>query len=158
MASTPRSCATKGPWPRSTRWLRICPGRTGGLDGRLDWEVESGLYYVGVAAMTALAGRAESGERRELLVHVERGIGRVSVRVDDPAPTLDPAQLRVALTDDAERLAALGGGLEVVEPHPAGGVASGRQSLALRAWLPDRLEPVVQSGAELRADAKLRAP
>jgi signal transduction histidine kinase len=136
--------------PRSVRL-------TGGLDGRLDYEIESGLYYVGAAAMTALAGRAESAELDELLVHVDRGIGRVSVCVDDSEPTLDPEQLRVALADDAERLAALGGDLEVVGPHPTDGVASERRGLALRAWLPDRLEPVVQSGAELRAGPELRA-
>ncbi len=30
---------------------------TGDLGGRLDWEIESGIYYVVAAAMNALAGR-----------------------------------------------------------------------------------------------------
>jgi signal transduction histidine kinase len=114
-----------------TRPVRL----TGGLRGRLDYEIESGVYYACAAAMAALAGWAGEGE---LHVHLERGGGRVSVRVDDPAPAASPDELRAALADDAERLAALGGELDVVGSDRAGG------PLTVRAWLPDRLEPVVE--------------
>jgi signal transduction histidine kinase len=110
---------------------------SGGLGGRLDWEIESGLYYVAAAAMNALAGRPGDGE---LLVHLERADGRVGVRIEDPAPTDTAEQLRSALADDAERLAALGGDLDMAVPGSAPG------AIALRAWLPDRVEPVVESG------------
>ena len=110
---------------------------SGGLGGRLDWEIESGLYYVAAAAMNALAGRPGDGE---LLVHLERADGRVGVRIEDPAPTDTAEQLRSALADDVERLAALGGDLDMAVPGSAPG------ALALRAWLPDRLDPVVESG------------
>jgi signal transduction histidine kinase len=120
---------------------------TGGLGGRLDWEIESGLYYVVAAAMNTLAGWAGDGE---LLVHLERGDGRVSVRIDDPAPSVTPEHLRNALADDVERLAALGGDLELTDP------GAGPDAIGLRAWLPDRLEPVVESSAERRVDAELR--
>jgi hypothetical protein len=68
------------------------------------------------------------------------------LRIEDPTPTGSPADLRVALADDAERLAALGGDLVLT----TGAADSG--SLELRVRLPDRLEPVVESsvGAELR--------
>jgi signal transduction histidine kinase len=116
---------------------------TGDLGGRLDYEIESGVYYVGAAALNALAGRPDGGE---VLVHLERADGRVTLRIEDPTPTGSPADLRVALADDAERLAALGGDLVLT----TGAADSG--SLELRVRLPDRLEPVVESsvGAELR--------
>jgi signal transduction histidine kinase len=115
---------------------------TGGLGGRLDWEIESGVYYVVAAAMNALAGRSGPGE---LLVHLERTDGRVSVRIEDPAPTVSPDDLRGALTTDTERLVALGG---VIDLTPDG---AGPGSVEIRVRLPDRLEPVVESsvGAEL---------
>ena len=115
---------------------------TGGLGGRLDWEIESGVYYVVAAAMNSLAGRSGPGE---LLVHLERTDGRVSVRIEDPAPTVSPDDLRGALTTDTERLVALGG---VIDLAPDG---AGPGSVEIRVRLPDRLEPVVESsvGAEL---------
>lgn len=117
---------------------------TGDLGGRLDWEIESGLYYVVVAAMNALAGRSGEGE---VVVHLERADGRVGVRIDDTTPTTSAELLRTALADDAERLAALGGKLDLTE-----GGATGARSVGIRAWMPDRLDPVVESsvGAELR--------
>lgn len=116
---------------------------TGGLGGRLDYEIESGVYYVGAAALNALGGRPGVGE---LLVHLDRADGRVTMRIEDPAGAGSPAELRAALADDAERLAALGGDLELTTAASAPG------SLELRVRLPDRLEPVVESsiGAELR--------
>jgi hypothetical protein len=116
---------------------------TGGLGGRLDWEIESGVYYVVAAAMNALAGRPGTGE---LLVHLARTDGRVTVRIEDPAPPGSPEDVRDALAEDAERLAALGGDLELATDAAVPG------SIELRVRLPDRLEPVVESsvGAELR--------
>ncbi len=121
---------------------------TGNLGGRLDWEIESGIYYVIAAAIGVLAGRADE---TELLVHLERADGRAIVRIDDPVPAGTVDQLRAGLVDDVERLAALGGDLELVVP-PAPSETAERM-IRLRAWLPDRLEPVVEAavGAELRA-------
>jgi hypothetical protein len=111
---------------------------TGSLGGRLDWEIESGLYYVAAAAMQALAaGSAE----RELVVDLGRADGRVTVHIDDPAPAVTVEYVRAALADDVERLVALGGDLDLAGPDGDAG------PLGLRAWLPDRLEPVVDSGA-----------
>jgi signal transduction histidine kinase len=120
--------------PRSVRL-------TGSLGGRLDWEIESGIYYVAAAAMTELAGRP--GED-ELVVHLERADGRVILSIDDATPGQPADRVRAGLAEDAERLAALGGDLELIGSDGA---------IGLRAWLPDRLEPVVEGsvGAELRA-------
>ncbi|GAA0920649.1 hypothetical protein [Pseudonocardia zijingensis] len=109
---------------------------TGDLGGRLDWEIESGAYFVVAAAMNALAGRPGPGE---VLVHFERADGRVGVRIEDPAPTTSPEDLRGALADDAERLAALGGVIDLDTGGSEGG------PLGLNVRLPDRLEPVVES-------------
>ena len=122
--------------PRSVRL-------SGDLGGRLDWEIESGIYYVIAAAMNQLAGRPAD---TELLVKFDRAEGRVQVRIDDPNPDPAAAQLRTGLANEVEQLAALGGDLELTGLDPPGG------PLTVRAWLPDRLEPVVESsvGAELR--------
>jgi signal transduction histidine kinase len=118
---------------------------TGDLGGRLDWEIESGIYYVIAAALGVLAGQPAEVE---LPVYFERADGRVQVRIADPVAQLSATQLRTQLAVEVERLAALGGDLELVAPE-AGAVGP----LEVRAWLPDRLEPVVESsvGAELRA-------
>jgi hypothetical protein len=73
-----------------------------------------------------------------VLVEVDRADGRVDVRIEDPAPTGAVDDLRGALADDAERLAALGGELEL-----GGGAAGGPVTVRVR--MPDRLEPVVES-------------
>ncbi len=121
---------------------------TGSLDGRLDWEIESGIYFVVAAAMGVLAGRFAAAE---LLVHLERADGRAVVRIDDPTPAVPAEQLRAGLALEMERLAALGGDLELTGLATADGQDGG--PIGLRAWLPDRLEPVVEGsvGAELRA-------
>ncbi|WP_219414394.1 histidine kinase [Pseudonocardia nigra] len=111
---------------------------TGGLDGRLAWEIESGLYYVAASAMHELAGRQAE---RELTVHLARADGRVSVLIDDPTPTVGVDDLRAALVEDAERLATLGGSL-VLRGAEGGAVDT---ALQLHAWLPDQLEPLVPS-------------
>jgi hypothetical protein len=105
---------------------------TGNLPGRLAWEVESGIYYLAASAMQQLAGQA--GERA-LRVHLTHADARLAVEIDDPTPSTSIAELRNGLAHDAERLAALGGDLEVSEDD-AGGAR-------LRAWLPEQLEPYV---------------
>lgn len=108
---------------------------TGVLAARLAWEVESGIYYLTTAAVTHLAGRPA---HTELHVRLEHQDGRLSVRIEDPE--LDPgsaAALRAQLAGDIERLAALGGAVEVTE-YAAG--------VTVLAWLPDRLEPLVGAG------------
>ena len=108
---------------------------TGDVTQRLAWEVESGIYYLAAAAVTHLARRPAP---TELHVRLEHRDGRLSVRVDDPE--LGPgsaAGLRTELAGDIERLAALGGDVEVTE------YAAGATVLA---WLPDRLEPLVGVG------------
>jgi signal transduction histidine kinase len=103
---------------------------SGRLAERLPWEIESGLYYAAASAISLLATR---GGRPPLEVHLDRHGDVVEVRVTDDDPD-DADELRAALADDVDRLAALGGALDLVD-H------GGR--LELRAWLPDRLRPVV---------------
>jgi signal transduction histidine kinase len=114
---------------------------TGRLGGRLDYEIESGVYYVVTAALGALASGPDDGE---LLVHLDHGDGHVTVRIEDPGATQVPEDLRVALADENERLAALGGDLTIT--------TTTAPAVELCVRLPDRLEPVVESsvGAELR--------
>lgn len=114
--------------PRSVR-LR------GALTGRLDWEVESGVYHVAAAALRHLgSGPAD----RELRAHLEHAEGRLRVRIEDPAPSAAAEELRAALAIDVERLAALGGELAI---------SSDASGLVLHAWLPDRVEPLVEAAA-----------
>jgi signal transduction histidine kinase len=105
---------------------------TGTLPNRLAWEVESGIYYLAASAVRKLADR---GGEQPLRVHLANEAGRLSVEIDDPAAVSTLPELREALAHDAERLAALGGVLDVFED------ADG--SLVLRASLPDQLEPSV---------------
>jgi hypothetical protein len=69
------------------------------------------------------------------------------VCIEDPAARVSPEDLRTALADDTERLAALGGDLVLSTD------AAAPSRVELRVRLPDRLAPVVESGvgAELRA-------
>ena len=114
---------------------------TGGLGGRLEREVEAGLYYVAAAALQQLATTTTAAR---LSLHLQHADGRVSVLVHDPAPTTGTTDLTTALSDDVERLAALGGAIEL-----RGASSRPRDPrdnpLELRAWLPDRLEPVVET-------------
>ena len=104
---------------------------TGTVEQRLAWEVESGVYYLAAAAMTHLGGPADT----ELHVHLEHRDGRLSVRVDDPELGAGAAAaLQAELAGDIERLAALGGDVEVAE-YAAG--------VTVVAWLPERLGPLV---------------
>jgi signal transduction histidine kinase len=118
---------------------------TGSLGERLSWELESGIYYVAASAVRALAGRPAEAA---LLVQLEHSGGRISLQVEDAAPPVPPERLGALLADDADRLAALGGRMDLQVTAPA---TEGEGSLVLRAWLPDRLEPVVvdTSGTEV---------
>jgi hypothetical protein len=105
---------------------------TGDAAQRLAWEVESGIYYLAAAAMTHLARRPAL---TELHVHLEHHDGRFAVRIEDPGLGAgSAAALRAELAGDVERLAALGGAVEITE-YAAG--------VTVSAWLPDRLEPLV---------------
>ena len=108
---------------------------SGRLAERLPWEIESGLYYAAASAISLLAAR---GGRTPLEVHLDRHGDTVVVRVTDDDPD-DAEEVRAALADDEDRLAALGGALDLLD-H------GGR--LQLRAWLPDRLRPVVLDGGD----------
>lgn len=109
---------------------------TGGLAGRLAWEIESGIYYIAASAMQELAGRPAE---RELVVFLEQADGRVSIAIEDATPTVAVEHLRTVLADDVERLAALGGDMELTGSGPDQG------PVGMRAWLPDRLEPLVDT-------------
>jgi hypothetical protein len=105
---------------------------SGSLSQRLAWEVESGIYYLAASAMHQLADqRAE----QPLRVHLEHTTGQLAVRIADPTPATATDDVLAALTVDVDRLAALGGDVEITEDGGGG--------IALRAWLPDQLEPSV---------------
>jgi signal transduction histidine kinase len=114
---------------------------TGDIDIRLAWEIESALYHVTAAALNVLAAE---GAAEEIRVHIRRGEGRVRVLVEDPSPSITVEDVRAALTDDVERLAALGGDLEFVQAEQVGPGESRRAALRLLAWLPDRLDALLQ--------------
>lgn len=101
----------------------------GGLLARLAWEIESGLYHPAAAAVTELAGQPSAQPLRVRFTH---GAGRLSVRIDDPAPGRTAAHVESGLRDEAERLAALGGDLTVTAADGA---------ITVAAWLPEQLGP-----------------
>jgi hypothetical protein len=129
--------------PRPVR-LRADPGP------RLAWELESGLYYLAASALRELAGRPAE---QELRLHLEQAPGRIGVVVEDPSPPVSAERLQVLLAEDADRLVALGGGLQVTATGGHGGDAApgtrpDRPAVVVRAWVPDRVEPVVESAVE----------
>jgi hypothetical protein len=76
-------------------------------------------------------------------VHLELAEGRLAVRIEDPAAAMAAREVLAALTGDVDRLAALGGDVEIAEDG-AGGIT-------LRAWLPDQIEPSVGDPVSRRA-------
>ncbi|MGY1593445.1 hypothetical protein ACI79D_15850 [Geodermatophilus sp. SYSU D00708] len=117
---------------------------------RLAWELESGLYYVAASALRTLAGRPAE---RELALGLEPAPGRICVVIEDPVPPVSAARLEALLADDADRLTALGGAVQVTETDEDDGdgssvAGSGNHPIVVRAWVPDRVEPVVESSVE----------
>ncbi|GAA4869682.1 hypothetical protein [Actinomycetospora straminea] len=106
----------------------------GRLPERLAWEVESGLYYVAAAALAHLAERAGEGPVEAVLTHEDGRLAVLVGAVDDGGEE-GVDELRAAVSEDADRLAALGGRLHVERDH-------GR--LRLVASVPDALEPVIE--------------
>ena len=104
----------------------------GDLDVRVAWEIESAVYQVTAAALDVLAAPPATAE---IQVRLTRGGGRVRVLVEDPTPAVTAEQVRTVLVDDIERLAALGGDVECT--------AGGGSELRLLAWLPDRLDALL---------------
>ena len=107
------------------------------------------MYFVTASALLVLAGRTAD---RGIEVRLDHAGGRVSVCIEDPSPPVTRERLGTLLSDDAERLGALGGDLEVLEEGAPSGlepVGVGDRSepgpILLRAWLPDRLEPIVEA-------------
>jgi signal transduction histidine kinase len=101
---------------------------------RLSWEVESGIYWLAASAMQQLAS---SAAEQPLRVHLEHTKGRLAVRVEDPVAAMAAGKVFAALADDVDRLAALGGDVEII--------SDGAGGITLRAWLPDQLEPSVEA-------------
>jgi signal transduction histidine kinase len=102
----------------------------GAPDRRYPWEVESGIYYFVAAAVHWLA--ETPGPPIE--VTLSESDRRLSVEIVDAHAELAEAELQAALANDLERLAALGGAVDL------GRTAS---SVVLRAYLPEQLEPIV---------------
>ena len=122
---------------------------SGDLGGRLDWEIECGVFC---AAATALRILSAQPSEQELLVAGDRADRQVAVRIVDPGPTVALHALQAGMAVEVERLAALGGGLTITGPGADEGGRAGR--FTLEAWLPDRLEPAV--AGHLDVDARQR--
>jgi len=114
---------------------------TGDLDVRVAWEIESAVYQVTAAALDVLAAQPVTAEIR---VRLTRGDGRVRVLVEDPAPPVTAEHVRTVLVDDTERLAVLGGDVECVD--------GGEPALRLLAWLPERLDTLLDAGTGSAAE------
>lgn len=104
----------------------------GSLERRLPWEVESGIYYLTASAMHRLADRAGPPVR----VTLSHADGRLVVEIVDPRPAVSTGDLHADLANDLERLAALGGAVDLGMDGP---------SIVLVASLPERLEPLVDA-------------
>lgn len=90
----------------------------GDLGRRSDWQVEAGFYHAVAAVLNLLAGKGTSADHA-----VVAEFGRddaLRARVIAASQQLSVSDLRVALTHDAERLAALGG---VMDYSETGGAA-----------------------------------
>jgi hypothetical protein len=105
---------------------------TGDLDVRVAWEIESAVYQVTAAALEVLAAQPATAD---IQVRLTRGDARIRVLVEDPSPPVTAEQVRAVLVDDIERLAALGGNVEWID--------DGEPALRLLAWLPDRLDALL---------------
>jgi hypothetical protein len=107
---------------------------TGAVPARIDPELGAALYHVTAAALQTLAPTAVE----PLTVQLSQGAGVLKGLLTGRARS-STAALRAALIVDIDRVAALGGGVEVgVEDF----------DVSLRVWLPDRLEPAAAAPAE----------
>ena len=100
---------------------------TGNLGGRLDWEIESGIYYVVAAAMGCWPGARPSTSCRCTWNAPRAGWSRGSRTRYRP---MSPSSCGPGWPTRCERLAALGGDLEMTGPDAPGpadaaGVAAG---------------------------------
>ena len=102
----------------------------GAPDRRYPWEVESGIYYFVASAVHWLA----ESPGPPIEVTLREADRRLSVEIVDAHTELAEAELQAALANDLERLAALGGAVDLVRTE---------SSLVLRAYLPEQLEPIV---------------
>jgi len=103
---------------------------TGDLGRRAGWQLESGLYHSVAAVLNLLAGKDTVTDEP---VAVDFGRDEtMRVRIAAPGGSWSTEELRAALSQDRERLAALGGTLD-------GTVADGSALLTVR--LGDRIDP-----------------
>lgn len=109
---------------------------TGDLGLRVAWEIESAAYQVTAAVLDLLAVASETAEVAVRLTHSG---GQVSVSIEDPSSPMTAEQVLDILVDDIERLAALGGDVTCAE--------DAAPALRLTAWLPDRLDALLDTGA-----------
>ena len=102
----------------------------GAPDRRYPWEVESGIYYFVASAVHWLA----ENPGPPIEVTLGEADRRLSVEIVDAHTGLAEAELQAALANDLERLAALGGAVDLARTE---------SSVVLRAYLPEQLEPIV---------------
>jgi hypothetical protein len=104
---------------------------TGQLRRRVDWEIESGLYYV-VASTLRMLGRGRPIQ--PVHVHFDHRDAQVTVRVHGSPDALAPSEdIHANFANDEDRVAALGGGLAIDETPTR---------ISIQAWLPEKLGPV----------------
>ena len=145
----PQLLQSRGPRAALAELAQGLAGRariTGAVPARIDPELGAALYHVTAAALQTLAGATgptgtggpASTAAEPLTVQLSQADASLRMLLTGRARS-STAALRAALTVDIDRLAALGGGVEVsVEDS----------EVNLRAWLPDRLEPAARAPAE----------
>ncbi|MER5387727.1 hypothetical protein [Saccharopolyspora sp. NPDC002686] len=111
---------------------------TGELTRRVDWEIESGLYYLAASAVRLFTGTEDD----PVLVHFAQESDRITVRISAPTPA-EPADLGAALANDDDRIAALGGEVRWSQDT----------RISVVGWLPDQLTPVVEESAPEPAES-----
>ncbi|MEU5849109.1 hypothetical protein [Saccharopolyspora shandongensis] len=112
---------------------------TGELTRRVDWEIESGLYYLAASAVRLFTGTEDD----PVLVHFAQKWGRITASITAAAPA-EPVDLGAALADDEDRIAALGGEVRWSQDT----------RISVVGWLPDQLTPVVAESAPEPAESR----
>jgi hypothetical protein len=120
---------------------------SGTVPARIDQELGAALYHLTATALQTLARTDRDGDLLE--AHLSHVGGLLEVLVTGRA-RISTAALRAALTVDTDRLAAIGGGVEV------GVGASDDDEVTVRAWAPDRLEPEAIAPREAGASLPTR--